>query len=678
VDVRNAAWAKGAAWLMEQDIPNTYARALRVIALSIGARIEDRYLKILNDDCRDLIRGIRANGGWRYNVDYRKAGGAADSDNSCSQYVALALREASYARVEIGKEVWETLEKYWRTKQCNDGGWDYGNQSVNAAGAITPGGATGYGSMSAAGLASSYIVYDMLLSRQRGDRPICRQQEYKPLIDGLRWFDKSFKAGENPGRGENRYFYYLYNIERIGATSGRKYFGKHDWYKEIATILLARQNDRGHIGHDFLDHCWGTIFLAKAQAQVVMNKLEYHDLDWDVHSRDVANFVQYMASDALHGFERPLNWQIVDLRRDVRELLDAPVLFVTGSKALTYDAEDIAKFRQFLLEGGTLVAQAACDSREFDGSFRMLCKRMLPEYELRPLEAEHPIYSAHARLRNVRLYGVDNGVRTCAILLPNDVSFYWHRRMTETRREAFDLGVNLVIYSMDRASFRTKADVAPLPAGEPAQKIAAALVRHPAGWNANPIVLDRLSDALALKAQIGLDVKDPVDLGKSKLDGIRLLWMSGYNKLDLPAEQQAALGEYIKKGGTLFVDAANGSADFYASVVQMLDKLLPTATRRQATRLDGVISGRFAVEGYDCSQIDCRRVLRIEKRTDRSPELTLYMLAGRVAAIASPYDISSGIEGQNPWACRGYEIDSSRRLGVNVALQVHEQVKALE
>ena len=38
--------------------------------------------------------------------------------------------------------------------------------------------------------------------------------------------------------------------------------------------------------------------------------------------------------------------------------------------------------------------------------------------------------------------------------------------------------------------------------------------------------------------------------------------------------------------------------------------------------------------------------------------------------------VSSGIVGQTPWACRGYEIESARRLGVNVVLQVDQNVKA--
>lgn len=674
MSVRNPVWARGAKWLMEQDQPDTYGLALRIIALSIGARTDDRrYLPFLNKDARRMVRAIRPNGGWRYTINWKNSPRTSErsggGDNSNSQYAVLALREAKYARVEIPAKVWKKLDKFWSGRQSSDGGWDYSS------------GKASYGSMSAAGLASSYIIQDMLLSHARGSRPVCRNRPYKPIVRALKWFDKYFSASKNPrpsGAAASYYHYYIYNIERIGATSGRKYFGKHDWYKEITAHMLAvkkRFKGRKNLANNLHDHCYATIFLAKSRAQVAINKLEYHDLDWDVHTRDVANLVRDMS----RRFERLLNWQIVDMRRDVAELHNAPVLFLTGSRAIKADVEDVAKFRRYVLGGGTLLAQAACSSQAFETSFRDLCKRALPEYEMRPLSLDHPVYSAHSKLQGKELHGIDNGVRTCVLFMPKDLSFYWHRRMSETRKDAFNLGVNVVIYAMDKASFRHREILAPVAVVAAKRKITTALVRHPAGWNANPIVLEQLSDALSRKTGISLDVKPPVDLGKSDLSDISLLWLSGYREITLPDAQREALAKFLASGGTLFIDAANGNEDFYVSATTMLDKLLPTAKRKQASRLDAIISGKFGnPDGFDVSNADYRRVLRVEKRGDKLPELLLYSLGNRVAVMVSRHDVSSGIGGQNPWACRGYKIDFARKLGVNAVLQVDQDVKAGE
>lgn len=667
VSVRNQAWRRGAAYLMEQDDRGTYGRSLKIIALSIGARVDrTRYLPELRRDVRFLLKGMRPNGGWRYRLDYHKLKDchAHTSCNSCSQYVALALREAVYTGVEVPRRIWRRLEGYWRTKQCRDGGWDYGSQSATAKDKLEPGRAKSYGSMSAAGLASCYIVFDMLLARQRGSRPICKPIIYKPIKPALRWFDKNFSASQNPGRVGSRYYYYLYNIERIGATSGRKYFGKHDWYKGIATNLLSLQDATGKWGAGFHEHCYATAFMAKARAQVLINKLEYHDLDWDVHSRDVANLVRNMSE----RFERSLNWQIVDMKRDARELHSAPVLFVTGSKPLKFDDKDVAKFRRYILEGGTLLGQAACDSEEFIKSFRELCAVALPEYEMRPLPTEHPVFSAHAKIDATKLMGIDNGVRTCVFLMPEDISFYWHRRMASTHKADFQLGGNLVIYAMDRTGFRNKSIVPPVQQVKPSRQIAAAMVRHPAGWNASPTMLERLSEISTQHAKLGLDVKKPVELGKSDLTGIRLLWMSGYRKLDLPDVAKTALKGFITGGGTLVVDAANGNEEFFASVNVMLEKLLPDANMKVADAIDPIVSGKLAVAGFDVSHPEYRRALRIKGYCNRVPQWQLYKLNGRTAVVVSSHDIASGIQGQNPWNCRGYTIPSAGQIGVNLAL----------
>jgi hypothetical protein len=43
---------------------------------------------------------------------------------------------------------------------------------------------------------------------------------------------------------------------------------------------------------------------------------------------------------------------------------------------------------------------------------------------------------------------------------------------------------------------------------------------------------------------------------------------------------------------------------------------------------------------------------------------------GRVVAVLSRFDVASGVQGQNPYDCRGYAIGSARQIAVNVVLQL--------
>ena len=39
--------------------------------------------------------------------------------------------------------------------------------------------------------------------------------------------------------------YTLYGLERVGLASGFKYFGTHDWYRELAASLIDQQSNNG-------------------------------------------------------------------------------------------------------------------------------------------------------------------------------------------------------------------------------------------------------------------------------------------------------------------------------------------------------------------------------------------------------------------------------------------------
>ena len=63
------------------------------------------------------------------------------------------------------------------------------------------------------------------------------------LQAGLDWLatdDNAVKLS-----GSNYYGYTLYGLERAGLASGFKTFGKHDWYRVLATQALRDQHPSG-------------------------------------------------------------------------------------------------------------------------------------------------------------------------------------------------------------------------------------------------------------------------------------------------------------------------------------------------------------------------------------------------------------------------------------------------
>ena len=106
---------------------------------------------------QQLINAQGDHGGWDY-IPLNGGGGRYDLSNT--QLAILALREAALVGIEIPEIVWQRTQKLYLDLQKDDGGWNYGSgDKVNTMfGFGTP----GYGSMTAAGLATLFITADNL------------------------------------------------------------------------------------------------------------------------------------------------------------------------------------------------------------------------------------------------------------------------------------------------------------------------------------------------------------------------------------------------------------------------------------------------------------------------------------------------------------------------------------
>ena len=138
----------------------TYVRSFRTMALAIlQTRVQSPKREVihaaLEADAQWLIQAQGSHGGWDYTPLHGKAG---RFDLSNTQLAILALWQAELGGVEIPDIVWQRAQELYYKLQQQNGSWNYGDPTNPDSGANTP----GYGSMTAAGLASIYIIADML------------------------------------------------------------------------------------------------------------------------------------------------------------------------------------------------------------------------------------------------------------------------------------------------------------------------------------------------------------------------------------------------------------------------------------------------------------------------------------------------------------------------------------
>ena len=674
------AWERGLAWLMKRKVRDTIGLSLRVRVL---CRHQNRTPataagRVLREDLRALLDAVSPGGAWGVDVP-AKGKAPARTDSFSTYHVARALRLAErMGRAELPKDAWPKRAAYWTAKRCADGGWDLGEQPSDRKGRIQPGGAKGTAAMTVVGLAGIHTAYDALLASADPAHAALFGPTRNAIDAAMKWLDRRFDPGEIVPKAAPpetpAALLYLDALADLLEQSGRPALGGHDCVHEVSRRLLSAQKDNPKVRPHLAARCAAVSWLDFVTKPVAAAKLAAPGFDWQANDRDVAHLVRQISWDLC---EIPMVWEVAELRaeRPTRPP-SAPLLVLTGEGAFRLNAEHIAALRRFLDAGGTLLGAPAGGSQKFKVSFQALCGQLLPGRRLVQLPAGHPLFAVHYRIRRPPdVLGIDNGLRTCVLFVAEDVSGSWQRGRRMTRREHFRLGANAYLYATDRRRlwdrrFRIK------PAAPPNRRLPAARVKHNARWELNPDVLDHLSGRLAVEKSIALDIRAPLDPAAAKLKGIRLLWLSGFGRLQLNANQERALAAWLRAGGVLFVDPVNGDKAFHDSARALLGRLLPRVEAAAADENEPIVRGGFKpVAGHDVRKAQVTRALRREGdawRPKRMPELLLYRVGARVAAILSRWDVSSGIQGARRWGCKGYRIEDADKIGVNVALQADQ------
>ena len=651
-----------------------YAVPIRIMGLSYvhNKLIGDKRALVRMRMLEDLMRlkaGQARNGGWRYELR-----GGNDYDYSVTQWPILAMREASIVGIEFDPEPLLKARTLYLKEQHGDGGWGYQH------------GGDSYGSMTAAGTASLFIIADVLepasgcpcLSGRSQSRagPSARAIE-----NALDWLGQRFSAKENPGRGGGHHLYWLYCVERVGIAAGYKRFGDHDWYKEGAEILVKAQKD-GHWG-SFEDTCFALLFLYKGRAPILFNKLKY-DGEWNQHRRDIANLTNFIQ----HTKEQQFHWQIVDIKKaSLEELHEAPVLYITAESLPKIAGPEKKRLRQFTDTGGTILFEASCGNPAVRKWFQDFAKELWPEWPLKPLGPDHGVFTDPYPLKQrPEILGIDDGVRTCVFYAMDDISCAWQLRAVAAKGYLFNWGINLYTCATDGAPLRAKLAgreppksdryKTPVKAG-PKKTVRIARVQHGGNWEAgaNYGGLKKLGTLLKSRADLALDIREntlsPANsngVAPKDLDGSDAAYVGGSGELVLTPDDQEALKVYAAKGGFLWFEAVAGSAAFdqsfraLAAAMRWDLRLLPPTHPLMNGKMDGGI-------GYNLtSGVEFRQSLRLQRGSRPYAELLGIFEGDKMIGVYSPLDVVFSVSGLEAYKCRGYKPEDAAAVATNLAV----------
>ncbi len=689
--------AKALQFLSRRELERTYTVSLQTMVFC--AANPNKYAAQIRRNAEWLGRAQLENGGWSYGQ------GEGGGDPSNSQFALLALHEAQRSGVaNFPAETWRTVfgraQKYWYALQNKDGSFPYTSEG------------NGTGSMTCAGIASLVIIGSQLDGLEPialdtiqccGAEPSGEQR----IEAALKWLGDNFSVTRNPNDNA-QLLYYIYALERVGRMTGRRFIGGADWYRQGTAHLLqnCQQAISGSIvganafhGNEYTETAFALLFLSKGKRQTVINRLQFGTgEDWNHHSAAIQHLTTYVEQ----AWKRDLAWQNIELdKATVKDLLESPVLFISGSQAPVLSAAHKRLLHDYVEQGGFIFAEAChgngCDGSAFEKFFQALVVELW-DNPLEKLPPDHPIWFAESRVTpkdlpaDAWLYGVQTCCRLGVVYCPISLSCRWKLNQpygikpqftAEVQRDldaSTKIGLNVVSYATGR-ELKQKLDTVTVLEE----------VRNTLPTDRGVFLLPKLRHnagaddaARAIPNLIGwLDKENPfqlsserrlIDITPEQLE-YPVVFMHGRGELRLTELQRDALREYFKNGGFLFADAICADAAFADSFRRELALILgEPLTNLPPTH--PLLTREFS--GFDVRQVNVidpdlsgDSIVAAQRRI--APRLEVGKLDNRVAVIFSPLDISCALESRHSLQCRGYVREDAARIGINIVLFALQQ-----
>ncbi len=686
--VQDEAVAKALKHLRQFHADATYTTALQTMVFCYAEPEHD--LILIQRNVRWLeehqIRDGENAGMWAIPT----LGTPDHTDNSMTHMAMLALYEAERVGVTAADETWRLALAYWRRSQNPDGSWGWGP------------GYPGTGSMTAAGIASVLAASQRLEpadARVAGDAIACCQPQApnKHVDLANSWLRRNFSVNRNPGV-DYWHSYYLFALERVGRITAQRFIGDHDWYREGAETVVGLQLldgswpsdlDEEHLNDTRVSTSFYLLFLSKGRRPLLLAHLKHEPHgDWRRHRGALRNLVATVE----HAWQIPLTHQVVDVGpATVEDLLQTPVLYISGHDAPEFSAEEKRKLRMYVDRGGFLFFDQSCAGGDFDAAVRKLIAELFPgpDAKLSPLPPSHPIWRMERPIDPASapmLWGVDVSCRTAVVYAPDDLACRWElmgrgREFTYPPavrarvEQAETLGLNILAYATNREVAFKDPSLPTVDAGDeadhPRGQIRIANILHPGGCEGAPGALRNLLHLADRELRVTIADPQEVSLASPTLFTNNFLMFHGRSAFELTPAERVGLKEFVARGGTILADAICANREFTDSLRKELGVIFPETPLTLIPADDRLFTTEFG--GYDLSKVTRQRpagadgTVASASETHAHPQLESIKIDDRHVVIFSPYDLSCALEGPAP-QCEGYSRKDAARISLNVLL----------
>ena len=361
----------------------------------------------------------------------------------------------------------------------------------------------------------------------------------------------------------------------------------------------------------------------------------------------------------------------------------APIAYLASGEALKLNRAQKDAIKKYIDLGGLLLANPDNQSAEFSDSIRALAAELYPQYELKNLSNDHPLYNCWHHMPNEgdqAIFSLSNGARELIVMPKQDWSRSFQTDKEPGQTPAWGLIKNVFAYATDRGALNNRL-IQPLETRQGRGVVGNMTIgraRYDGNWLPEPGAWGPQADYVFNRTGIDITTTDASGAGVLDLDRIgnsnlKLIHLTGTHAIFLTDRQRDAIKEYVSRGGTLLIETVGGHGEFSRS----LHKQLATALNSFAVPLTGadpIVSGQGLDGGEDTSRALYRRYAVVKFQFDPKPRLAAFLdEQGRPMIILSHEDLSLGMISSHHWNILGYQPSTSRKIINNIVTWANKQ-----
>jgi len=174
---------------------------------------------------------------------------------------------------------------------------------------------------------------------------------------------------------------------------------------DFKTASRTGKNIRDMMNRDYANK-FGVAGAGKG-LRAVIDKfvvVSYQGGDWDSEFHHITNYVDNTRGSLPNLIREIKRRTDIDVKNDTpvvvpadaKEIHDSPFVYFTGHMDFKLTEKEVENLRAYIINGGAIVANSSLPGRRsrFDIAFRREMKRIMPDYDLKPIKKDHDIYKA--------------------------------------------------------------------------------------------------------------------------------------------------------------------------------------------------------------------------------------------------------------------------------------------